>query len=148
MKVTIQDVLKAGDEIFGLPCRHSECGEGFCESPRTMDGEVRFSFKKEVCASGGDYHWINAADLTIRADGVRVLDINGRLYRVTGHAVYDEGYVYKGTKHSAVIGGTALVEPLIPDKPKQPDKCDDCAHEFEAKRCDKCGAELEAKHNG
>lgn len=87
MKVTIQDVLAAGGDIFGLPCKHRAYGEGLCISAKEHgNGDVRFAFPSGENQSGIDFNWVNAADFEVIAGGTLVarhcgdIDLGTRFY--------------------------------------------------------------------
>lgn len=119
MRVTIADVLDAGGEIFGLPVIHSTLNvTGYVFARRRNDGcWMRSSADHDHEALG----YANSM-LVIRADGIRVIEENDRLWRVL--------------KVSAMVGtdlrnntrGFLTLKPLIPDKPKPKRKCETCKH--------------------
>jgi predicted RNA-binding protein len=155
MKVTVQDVLDAGGEIFGLPVKFFD-----------IKGVViAYERERGVCvrndAQIGQDEFFSASALEVYADGIRVLDIYGTLYRVTGHKPY--GRLNSGRRHFLVD-----IEPLIPDKPAEPERktcktckhcnkfnieppCCECTHMAAdmwqpiSEVCDKCGHKIEDK---
>jgi hypothetical protein len=119
MKVTINDVLAAGGEIFGLPIKRvwadSSLHVGFVMSSIDDDDDVEVAFESDTGES-------TPKNFEIIADGIRILDIDGKLWRVTGHV--------------GLLGTDATIEPLIPDKPAEPEEpaqlkpkiCATCKH--------------------
>jgi len=82
-KVTIQDVLDAGGEIFGLPCRCEEFGEGFCCSVKARVANVWANFRDDRGIDGSNSHMIKSAELEVVPGGVMVAqDDDENLYRV------------------------------------------------------------------
>ena len=118
-RVTIQDVLDAGGEIFGLPCKMREHKAGYCftnSKEADRNGDFLHVYESRGCLWDSDTISLREFPLfEVYADGIRILDIDGRLWRVTGHS--------KGAYK------TAQLELLIPAPPKP-------------KYCDQCGAEL------
>lgn len=111
-KVTVQDVLDGGGELeigdpVMAPNGHRMYLVGMNEGG--IDG-------KYWCRSVEEDDRFKPDELTFYADGIRILDIDGRLYRVTGHTGGQPGFPYSPR--------FATIEPLIPDKPK-PGVCDE-----------------------
>jgi len=116
-------VLDADGEIFGLPVSFKLTPGIVTANPDLQCSLVWFRY-------GGlesEATLCSPSDLEVYADGIRVLEIDGRLYRVTGHRLDESSYIRE--KDNGVVNSRTIAEPLIPDKPKP-------------KYCDKCGAEL------
>lgn len=115
MSVTIQDVLDANGDIFGLPVVVN--GEiGFCShSKPDAAGDVGFELKRAAMSS---FKWLEPDNIKVRADGIRVLEIDGRLYRVTGHVIKSRGFDIVKLKTS-YYASDVFYEPLAPDKPSE-----------------------------
>ena len=133
-QVTIKDVLDAGGEIFGLPVlmvgSSKSSNKGICASSDIDDeGEVCIEIPSSV---ESDVDYALPSEFEVYADGIRVLEIDGRLYRVTGHKL--SGIHYSGDCHinasppepTYII--RAVYEPIIPDKPKT--TCKTCGQEI------------------
>lgn len=105
MEVAVEDVIRAGGDIRGLPAKDKQGREGLIVFVTDHDGFTTW------CVAGiegrkGDV-W-TGSEFKVYADGIRILDIGSRLYRVTGHKDYGPARFAKG----------AILEPLIPDKPE------------------------------
>jgi len=119
-KVTIQEVLGAGGDIFGLPVKLPpirltiENLEGVCiDTAANKDGEVSVMVLHNDGTSGEKIRQADAIE--VHPDGIRILEIDGKLYRVTGH-LEDHYTDYKNMGHQEPLL-VAKFEPLIPEKP-------------------------------
>lgn len=120
MKVTIQDVLDAGGKIRGLPVKYSNGDKGLVVSFRLdEDGDVWVSMPSNN-KIGANTDIYKPYALTVLADGIRVLEIDGELYRVTGHIGVDAPTNLFNANNEHRADCILQVEPLIPEKKVEP----------------------------
>ena len=120
MSVTIKDILDAGGDIFGLPVETPD-GRGICVTTRAeFNGDISVNFIPDDNRACYLCKRCPANKAVVYPDGIRVLEIDGKLYRVKKVAPDpDKCPLGKKLSQRNIICWRVQIEPIIPDKLKQ-----------------------------